>query len=133
MGQKVHPYGFRLGTLYGWQSNWFADKHYGKQLHEDVAVRNFIKKKLFHAAIATANALIQTAADQLYATRHPYSAPNPVFSVPESYSLKGTTSFVFGAGLMYLGELARVHRQARHLLRAVEAAPCSDAAGGAST
>ncbi|MCP5042796.1 MAG: 30S ribosomal protein S3, partial [bacterium] len=28
MGQKVHPYGFRLGTLYGWQSNWFAGKHY---------------------------------------------------------------------------------------------------------
>ena len=24
MGQKVHPYGFRVGTLYGWQSNWFA-------------------------------------------------------------------------------------------------------------
>ena len=32
VGQKVHPYGFRLGTLYGWQSNWFAEKHYGEQL-----------------------------------------------------------------------------------------------------
>ena len=28
MGQKVHPYGFRLGTLYGWQSNWFAERRY---------------------------------------------------------------------------------------------------------
>jgi len=52
LGQKVHPYGFRLGTLYGWQSNWFADKHYAEQLHEDVAVRKFIKKKLFHAGIS---------------------------------------------------------------------------------
>jgi small subunit ribosomal protein S3 len=41
-----------LGTLYGWQSNWFADKHYAAQLHEDVAVRDFIKKKLFHAGIS---------------------------------------------------------------------------------
>ena len=52
MGQKVHPYGFRVGTLYGWQSNWFADKHYAEQLHEDIAVRKFIKKKLYHAGIS---------------------------------------------------------------------------------
>ncbi len=52
VGQKVHPYGFRLGTLYGWQSNWFADKHYAEQLHEDLAIRKFIKKKLFHAGIS---------------------------------------------------------------------------------
>ena len=37
MGQKVHPYGFRLGTLYGWQSNWFAERSYAEQLHEDLA------------------------------------------------------------------------------------------------
>ena len=52
MGQKVHPYGFRVGTLYGWQSNWFSDKHYATQLHEDLPVRKFIKKKLFHAGIS---------------------------------------------------------------------------------
>ncbi len=52
MGQKVHPYGFRLGTLYGWQSNWFAERHYGEQLHEDIRIRNYIKKKLFHAGIS---------------------------------------------------------------------------------
>ena len=52
MGQKVHPYGFRLGTLYGWQSNWFAGKHYAEQLHEDVQIRAYIKKKLFHAGIS---------------------------------------------------------------------------------
>ncbi len=52
MGQKVHPYGFRLGTLYGWQSNWFAERHYAERLHEDVRLRSYIKKKLFHAGIS---------------------------------------------------------------------------------
>jgi len=52
MGQKVHPYGFRLGILYGWQSNWFAGKNYADQLHEDLAMRKFIKKKLYHAGIS---------------------------------------------------------------------------------
>ena len=52
MGQKVHPYGFRIGTLYGWQSNWFAERHYGERLHEDIRLRSFIKKKLFHAGIS---------------------------------------------------------------------------------
>ena len=52
MGQKVHPYGFRLGTLYGWQSNWFASKNYARQLHEDLNIRKFIKKKLYHAGIS---------------------------------------------------------------------------------
>ena len=52
MGQKVHPYGFRIGTLYGWQSNWFAERHYAERLHEDLRLRSFIKKKLFHAGIS---------------------------------------------------------------------------------
>ena len=52
MGQKIHPYGFRVGTLYGWQSSWYADKNYAEQLHEDIAVREFIKKKLYHAGIS---------------------------------------------------------------------------------
>ena len=52
MGQKVHPYGFRLGTLYGWQSNWFAERRYAERLHEDLRIRNFIKKKLYHAGIS---------------------------------------------------------------------------------
>jgi len=52
VGQKVHPYGFRIGTLYGWQSNWFAERHYAERLHEDIRLRNYIKKKLFHAGIS---------------------------------------------------------------------------------
>jgi len=52
MGQKVHPYGFRIGTLYGWQSNWFSERRYAPQLHEDIGIRRFIKKKLYHAGIS---------------------------------------------------------------------------------
>lgn len=52
MGQKVHPYGFRLGALYGWKSNWFEQRRYGEQIHEDHQIRKYIKKKLYHAGIA---------------------------------------------------------------------------------
>ena len=36
MGQKVHPYGFRLGFNKTWRSRWFADRDYAKLLHEDL-------------------------------------------------------------------------------------------------
>ena len=52
MGQKVHPYGFRLGTLYGWKSNWFAARGYGERVHEDQKIRVHIKSKLHHAGIS---------------------------------------------------------------------------------
>ncbi len=68
MGQKVHPYGFRLGTLYGWQSNWFAGKRYATQLHEDLKVRAFIKKKLYHAGIS--KVVIERTGDKLVVNIH---------------------------------------------------------------
>lgn len=52
MGQKVHPIGFRLGYIYDWQSKWFAKKNYVKNLHEDLNIRDFIKKELSQAAIS---------------------------------------------------------------------------------
>ncbi len=52
MGQKVHPYGFRLGTLYGWKSNWYEERRYADQVHEDFGIRKHIKKKLYHAGIS---------------------------------------------------------------------------------
>ena len=52
MGQKVHPYGFRLGTLYGWKSNWFDERRYQDQVHEDFRLRKHIKAKLYHAGIS---------------------------------------------------------------------------------
>lgn len=52
MGQKTHPIGFRLGVVKPWLSNWFAQGKYAAQLHEDLALRKFIKRELFHAGIS---------------------------------------------------------------------------------
>ncbi|NNL64650.1 MAG: 30S ribosomal protein S3 [Myxococcales bacterium] len=68
MGQKIHPYGFRLGTVYGWQSNWFAEKNYGQQLHEDLRIRDFIKKKLYHAGIS--KVVIERTGEKLLVNIH---------------------------------------------------------------
>jgi small subunit ribosomal protein S3 len=68
VGQKVHPYGFRLGTLYGWQSNWFAERRYAEQLHEDLKVREFIKKKLYHAGIS--RVVIDRTGDKIVVNIH---------------------------------------------------------------
>ena len=68
MGQKVHPYGFRLGVIYGWQSNWFAERNYGKMLHEDLKIRNFIKQKVHHAGIS--RIVIERRADKMAVNIH---------------------------------------------------------------
>ena len=52
MGQKVHPIGFRLGLYKTWSSRWFNERDYAKLLHEDLTIRRFVKKKLYHAAVA---------------------------------------------------------------------------------
>jgi len=52
MGQKVNPIGFRLGISRGWESVWYADKNYAKLLHEDITLRQFVKKRMFHAGIS---------------------------------------------------------------------------------
>lgn len=53
MGQKVHPYGFRVGYIYDWKSRWFAKKNeFPKMLFEDVKIRKFIKKALATAAVS---------------------------------------------------------------------------------
>ncbi|MCB0220544.1 MAG: 30S ribosomal protein S3 [Chrysiogenetes bacterium] len=52
MGQKVHPNGFRLGVIRTWQSRWFSEKQYSQFLHEDLAIRKHIKKKLYPAGIS---------------------------------------------------------------------------------
>ncbi len=52
MGQKVHPYGFRLGIINGWQSNWYAERNFASLLHEDLRIREYIKRKVFHAGIS---------------------------------------------------------------------------------
>ena len=52
MGQKVNPIGFRVGVFRGWDAQWYAEKDYQRFLHEDIAIRKFIKDKYFSAGIA---------------------------------------------------------------------------------
>ncbi|MEW6366761.1 MAG: 30S ribosomal protein S3 [Acidobacteriota bacterium] len=52
MGQKVHPYGFRLGFNKTWRSRWFSKKDYANLLHEDLKVRKMIKERFHHAGVA---------------------------------------------------------------------------------
>jgi small subunit ribosomal protein S3 len=52
VGQKVHPKGFRLRITEGWDSRWFAKREYVDLLHEDIKIRNFLKKRLYHAGVS---------------------------------------------------------------------------------
>jgi len=53
VGQKVNPYGFRLGVTTEWKSRWFADrKEYGAFVIEDWKIRDFLMTQLPHAAIS---------------------------------------------------------------------------------
>ena len=53
MGQKVHPYGFRLGYTKPWKSRWFNERDYDKQLLEDVKLKNELKEKLKAAGVSS--------------------------------------------------------------------------------
>lgn len=52
MGQKVHPFGFRLGYNKNWQSRWYSKKEYPAFVFEDHNIRKFVKKTLYHAGLA---------------------------------------------------------------------------------
>ena len=52
MGQKVHPFGFRLGYNKNWQSRWFSDKEYPAFVFEDSKIRSYVKKRLFQAGLS---------------------------------------------------------------------------------
>jgi small subunit ribosomal protein S3 len=68
VGQKVHPYGFRLGFNKTWHSRWYADKKYGELLHEDLMLRRKLKERLSHAGIS--NIEIERAANKLKINIH---------------------------------------------------------------
>jgi len=53
MGQKVNPYGFRLGVTTDWKSKWISDKKdYAAYLHEDDKVRRYIRERVRHAGVS---------------------------------------------------------------------------------
>jgi len=63
MGQKVHPYGFRLGFNKTWRSRWYADRDYAKLLHEDLRLKRDLKKRFSHAGVSKIE--IERAANKL--------------------------------------------------------------------
>ena len=63
MGQKTHPYGFRLGYNKPWKSRWYADREYADLLHEDVKLRRELKDRLRSAGVSSID--IERAANKL--------------------------------------------------------------------
>lgn len=68
MGQKVNPVGLRVGIIKDWKARWYAGQNYADLLHEDLALRDFIKDKLFHAGISSIE--IERAANRVRITIH---------------------------------------------------------------
>jgi len=64
VGHKVNPYGFRLGVIYPWKSNWYAGKDYAEALHEDIWIRKHIKRRLSRAGISSID--IERKGDQVW-------------------------------------------------------------------
>src|SRR5512139_1463051 len=52
MGQKVHPYGFRLGVTKTWRSRWFAKQDYAKLLAEDLELKETLRERLKSAGVS---------------------------------------------------------------------------------
>jgi small subunit ribosomal protein S3 len=52
LGQKTHPFGFRLGVTRSWNSRWFASKEYAQLLKEDLFLRKYIRRRLERAEVA---------------------------------------------------------------------------------
>jgi len=52
LGQKVNPIGLRLNITRTWESIWFAGKNYSRNLHEDQKIREYLKKRLYHAGLS---------------------------------------------------------------------------------
>src|SRR3954451_8203533 len=64
VGHKIHPYGFRLGVIYPWKSNWYAERDYAEFLHEDIWIRKHVKSRLTRAGISSID--IERKGDQIW-------------------------------------------------------------------
>ena len=68
MGQKVNPIGLRLGVTRTWSSVWYSHRNYAKWLHEDVKLREAIKKEFYAAGVSHIN--IERSGDKVKVTLH---------------------------------------------------------------
>jgi len=69
LGRKTHPYGLRVGYIKPWKSRWFSkSKNFAEFLHEDLKIKDYIKKQYFSAAIS--NIEIERASNRIRAIIH---------------------------------------------------------------
>jgi len=68
VGQKVNPIGFRLGVIKTWDSKWFESRNYAQWLHEDIRIREHVKKSLGHAGVSKVE--IERAASKVKVNVH---------------------------------------------------------------
>ena len=52
MGQKTHPYAFRIGIVNDWKSRWFSHKDYTKLVNQDYRLREFLTGELIKGAVS---------------------------------------------------------------------------------
>ena len=52
MGQKIHPYSFRIGVVYDWKSKWYSDKDYVELVNEDAKIRDWLREEMRRGAIS---------------------------------------------------------------------------------
>jgi len=68
LGQKINPVGFRIGVIKDWDARWYSEKDYTELLHEDLKIREYIKKKLQIASVSRVE--IERAANNLRVAVH---------------------------------------------------------------
>ncbi len=68
MGQKIHPYGFRLGVVTDWKSRWHADKGYADLVNEDSDIRDYLRGELLRGAVSRID--IERIGDQIQVDVH---------------------------------------------------------------
>jgi small subunit ribosomal protein S3 len=66
LGQKVHPYGFRLGINRDWRARWYAEKNYARFLLDDIRLRKVVEQKCSGGAVARVE--IERSGDEVYLT-----------------------------------------------------------------
>lgn len=66
MGQKVHPYGFRLGVNQDWRTRWYAEKNYTRFLLDDLKLRRVVEQKCAGGAVARVE--IERPGDEIHLT-----------------------------------------------------------------
>jgi len=66
LGQKVHPYAFRLGVNRDWLAKWYAEKNYTRFLLDDIKLRKIVQERCSGGAIARLE--IERAGDEVYLT-----------------------------------------------------------------